>query len=70
VVTPVPEDPASLDISWDAVAGVSYVIEWSPDLQQMFVPLGGNWLAGSSSMKVRITKSGPTGFFRVRPAGP
>jgi type VI secretion system secreted protein Hcp len=66
-VTLVPDDPASIDISWDAVPGISYVIEWSPDLQK-FVPLGDNRLADSSSMKVRLPKSGPIGFFRVRPA--
>jgi hypothetical protein len=49
------------------VPGISYVIEWSPDLQK-FVPLGDNRLADSSSMKVRLPKSGPIGFFRVRPA--
>jgi type VI protein secretion system component Hcp len=69
LVTPVPEDPGSIDLSWDAVPGVAYVIEWSPDLVERFAPLGGDRLADSSLMKVRITKSGPTGFFRVRPAG-
>jgi type VI protein secretion system component Hcp len=67
---PVQQEPASIDISWEAVAGVTYVIEWSPNLLQTFVPLGGTWLADSPAMKVRITKSGPTGFFRVRPANP
>jgi type VI secretion system secreted protein Hcp len=63
-------DPSSIDITWDSVPGVSYVIEWSPDLGQKFEALGGSRVADSSSTTVRITKSGPTGFFRVRPADP
>lgn len=66
----VQDDPTGLDISWDSVPGVSYVIEWSTDLGQGFVPLGGSHVADSSSTTVRITKSGPAGFFRVRPADP
>jgi type VI protein secretion system component Hcp len=69
IATLVPEDPASIDISWDAVPGISYVIEWSPDLQK-FESSGGIRLADSSAMKVRLAKSGPVGFFRVRPATP
>jgi type VI secretion system secreted protein Hcp len=66
----VQNDPSSIDIAWDSVPGVAYVIEWSPDLGQKFAPLGGSRVADSSSTTVRITKSGPTGFFRVRPADP
>jgi type VI protein secretion system component Hcp len=67
--TIVPGDPNNIEISWDAVPGVAYVIEWSPDLLQTFEPQGGNRVADTSAMKVRLPKSGPTGFFRVRPAG-
>jgi hypothetical protein len=69
VATVVPGDPNNIEISWDAVPGVAYVIEWSPDLLQTFEPQGGNRVADTSAMKVRLPKSGPTGFFRVRPAG-
>ena len=63
-------DPSSIDIAWASVPGVSYVIEWSPDLGEKFSPLGGSRVADSTSTTVRIAKSGPTGFFRVRPADP
>lgn len=69
-VSLVPAEPDSIDISWEAVPGISYVVEWSPDLVQSFTPLPGVMLADSASMTARFTKSGPTGFFRVRPASP
>ncbi|MCF7673807.1 MAG: type VI secretion system tube protein Hcp [Akkermansiaceae bacterium] len=69
-VSPAADDPNSIDISWEAVPGISYVVEWSPDLVQSFTPLSGVLLADTASMTARFTKSGPTGFFRVRPASP
>lgn len=39
VISPAPDDPESIDISWEAVPGISYVVEWSPDLVQSFSPL-------------------------------
>lgn len=70
VAATVANEPAMLDISWDAVPGINYLIEWTPDLVQKFQALDGIHTAGSSSMTVRIVKSGPTGFFRVRPTEP
>lgn len=66
-VAPVPGSPGLLDISWDAVPGMDYVIEWTPDLSQRFEPLAtvpaDSLRAGSAQVR------GPlSGFFRVRPA--
>ncbi len=69
-VVPVEGASDSIDIAWDSVPGVAYVIEWSPDLAKGFVPLAGIRVADGSVTTARLTKSGPTGFFRVRPAGP
>ena len=67
---PVAGDPSSLDISWNAVPGSSYVVEWTPSLSQAFAPLGNPVVPDSPNGTVRLNKSGPTGFFRVRLTGP
>jgi hypothetical protein len=67
-VAPVPGSPDLLDISWDAVPGLDYVIEWTPDLATPFKPLltvsAGGLRAGHAQVR-----QGLGGFFRVRPAG-
>lgn len=70
VVSPVPGDPDRIDISWDAVPGTSYLVEWSPDLSRKFEPITEPMVANSSSMTARIEKSGPMGFFLARPVNP
>jgi len=32
-LTPVPATPGSYQLSWNSVAGKTYVVEWSPDLK-------------------------------------
>jgi len=70
-LTPAADDPQGMDVSWKAVPGTRYFVEWTPDLNQPFVPLNSDGVvADSPTATFRIQKSGPTGFFRVHSTSP
>jgi type VI secretion system secreted protein Hcp len=65
-MAPSGSSPGSYEITWNSVAGKSYVIEWSPDLATPFTALRTVTATAASSTEV-ITTTGKLGFYRVRP---
>lgn len=61
-------DGAGLDVTWDAIPGKLYIVEWSPNPGAVFRPLAEVTPVGLRG-GARVTRVGLTGFFRVRPAG-
>ena len=66
VLSPAPATPGSYQLTWNSVAGKTYVIEWSPDLATPFTALR-TITATASSTTETIAHAGAIGFFRVRP---
>ena len=66
VLTTRAASPGTCDITWNSVVGKTYVIEWSPDLVTPFVSLR-TVAASTASTTETLPRSGPLGFFRVRP---
>ena len=58
--------PHNCDITWNSVVGKTYVIEWSPELTTPFVSLR-TVVASTASTTETLPRTGPLGFFRVRP---
>jgi type VI secretion system Hcp family effector len=65
-LSPVPATPGSYRITWNSVAGKTYVIEWSPDLVTPFTALRVVTATAPSTTET-LTHAGAIGFFRVRP---
>lgn len=61
-------DGAGLDVTWDAIPGKLYIVEWCPNLGTPFKLLAEVTPVGQRG-GVRVPRVGLTGFFRVRPAG-
>jgi type VI secretion system Hcp family effector len=59
--------PGNHQITWNSVAGKSYIIEWSPDLVTPFIALR-TVTATTTSTSETVSQSGALGFYRVRPA--
>jgi hypothetical protein len=58
--------PGTCDLTWNSVVGKTYVIEWSPDLATPFSPVK-TVTASATETTENLTRSGPLGFYRVRP---
>ena len=58
--------PGTCDLTWNSVAGKTYVIEWSPDLATPFAAVK-TVTASATETTENLTRSGPLGFYRVRP---
>jgi type VI protein secretion system component Hcp len=63
---PDPATPGSWQLTWNSVAGKTYVIEWSPDLQTPFTAVR-TVTATSTSTVESLAGAGDLGFYRVRP---
>lgn len=66
VLTTRAASPGTCDLTWNSVVGKTYVIEWSPDLTTPFVSLR-SVAASTASTTETLPRTGPLGFFRVRP---
>ena len=62
----VPGSPDAVDLSWEAIPGKPYQVEWSPDPAVRFTVLETFTPQDSTAVR-RITRKGLTGYFRVRP---
>ncbi|MGA0846944.1 MAG: hypothetical protein ACO3RV_10405, partial [Luteolibacter sp.] len=65
-LAPHAEIPGSYRLSWNSVAGKTYVIEWSPDLAQPFTAIR-TVKATADSASETVVPTGNVGFYRVRP---
>lgn len=66
-LTPVSGSAADYHLTWNSIAGKSYVVEWSPDLGVPFGTL--QTVAGTAvSTTITVTRAATVGFYRVRPA--
>ena len=58
--------PGTCQLTWNSVAGKTYVIEWSPDLATPFTAVR-TVTATSTQSAESFATSGNSGFYRVRP---
>lgn len=65
-LAPVNGSPGTYQLSWNSVAGKSYVIEWSPNLMVPFATLR-TFTASGTTSTTAVTNAGNLGFYRVRP---
>ncbi|MBK1882282.1 type VI secretion system tube protein Hcp [Luteolibacter pohnpeiensis] len=61
-----PSIPGNYLLSWNSVAGKTYVIEWSPDLKTAFTTIRIVTATDTTTVE-SITGAGSIGFYRVRP---
>jgi type VI protein secretion system component Hcp len=62
----VPATPGSYQLSWNSVAGKTYVIEWTPVLGSPFTTVR-TVTATAATNTETVTPAGTMGFYRVRP---
>jgi hypothetical protein len=62
-----PGPDGGVTLAWDAIPGKPYQIEWTPDLNIRFTVLETFTPTDPAAVR-RLTRTGLTGFFRVRPA--
>ncbi len=61
-----PATPGFQQLSWNSVAGKTYIIEWSPDLVTPFSSLR-TVTASATTTTENVAKTASLGFYRVRP---
>lgn len=64
-LAPVAGAPGTYQLSWNSVAGKTYVVEWSPDLKTPFTMLH-TITATETTTRLNLERTGTLGFFRVR----
>lgn len=65
-LTPVTGSPGVYQLTWNAVAGTTYVVEWSPDLKTPFTTQRTVTATGTTHSE-NFVNPGSVGFYRVRP---
>jgi type VI protein secretion system component Hcp len=64
-VAPNPASPGNFTVSWNAAAGKTYLVQWSPDLRTAFTTIA-TVTASSSAGSAPVPGNGTIGFYRVR----
>ena len=65
-LAPLAEVPGTYQLSWNSVAGKSYLVEWSPDLNTPFDKFR-IVTATAPTTSITFERGGPLGFYRVSP---
>ena len=66
-LAPMAATPGSYQLTWNSVAGKTYIVEWSPDLVTPFAPVRTVTATGTTSTETVASGGAAVGFYRVRP---